>query len=646
MADNIVGTKIVIDSDQAVSSVGSIKKQLREATQDLVAMADKFGEGSTEAVNAAKRVAELRDRIGDAKSMAEAFNPDAKFRAFSQSLQGVAGGFAAVQGAMASFGLESEDLQKQLLKIQGALALSEGLNAFLDTGIQGFKNLGSVIKSTFLTLKAEIGATGVGALVIALATAVGLLVDNFDKLNGVTEDAAKKNKAYADTLDDTNQATTDAIKNVNTVKQAFDAASQGVISKKDALNIYNETLGESLGKTDNLAVAENNLNLKADAYVKATMLKAQANAMFALSAKLQAEQLTTGQKDNVSWWQKSLAAVNSFFTNGILNYKTSVAAYQAVNTQEIKNGLQKQKDIIDKEGQKLLKDSENLQKQFGIKLDVKEKDDPAVKKEKTKQEKLQELLDQYKLNNRKRDEDQLGELDQQLAKEVEANKKANEQQVKDDDWAATETLNIQIRTVKIRERYKKREQDLKKAEHDLEKARFEESLKWATMYAESAQGLSDALYGAKLASVEKGSKEEQAILLKQFETNKKIQIAQTIISGLNGVVNALSAKSVLPEPFGAIARGVNAGMIGATTALTVSKIAQTQFGGNAANMSTASGGSAPMSPTIPVQQTVTQLNQGTINALGNQAIKAYVLESDVTNSQGRVTRILNSSRFK
>jgi hypothetical protein len=166
------------------------------------------------------------------------------------------------------------------------------------------------------------------------------------------------------------------------------------------------------------------------------------------------------------------------------------------------------------------------------------------------------------------------------------------------------------------------------------------------MYAESAQSLSDALYGAKLAGVEKGSKEEQTILLKQFETNKKIQIAQTIISGLNGVVNALSAKSVLPEPFGAIARGVNAGMIGATTALTVSKIAQTQFGGTAANMSGASGGSAPMSPTIPVQNTITQLNQGTINALGNQAIKAYVLESDVTNSQGRVTRILNSSRFK
>jgi hypothetical protein len=61
---------------------------------------------------------------------------------------------------------------------------------------------------------------------------------------------------------------------------------------------------------------------------------------------------------------------------------------------------------------------------------------------------------------------------------------------------------------------------------------------------------------------------------------------------------------------------------------------------------TQSGMTAPVTPASQIQQTVTTLNQGTINALGNQAIKAYVLESDVTNSQNRVTRILNSSRFK
>jgi hypothetical protein len=636
MADNIVGTKINIDTSQSKQSVGNLKEQLREANLQLVEFRDTFGEASIQAINAAKRVAEIKDAIAGAKEQADLFDPGNKFGAITVAASQLAGAFGAVEGAMALAGVESEDLQKQLVKIQGAMAISQGLSEMADFG-KSFEVLKVKAVSAFRTIKAEIGTTGIGALVLALAAAVYLLYENFDKLIGVTEEAAAKNKAYADTLEETNSAATDAIKNINTVKQAFDAAKTGVITKKDALKIYNETLGDALGKTENLSIAEQRFNKKADAYVQATMLKAQANAMFALSAKLQADSLTADQKDNVSWWEKGLAAVNQFFTNGLLNYKTSVASYQAINTQEIKNGIQKQNEIVNKEAAKLLKKSEDLQKKAGIKLDVAE--DPEVKKEKTKQQILKELTDQFKLDNKIRDVNQLGELNEQLNKEIEANKIANDQIAADDAFLRTERLKGDTQVAKNKEA-------LIEKEKALEKARFEESLKWATTYAESAKGLSDALYAAKLEGVEKGSREEQEILKKQFETNKKIQIAQTIISGLNGIVNALAAKSVLPEPFGAIARGVNATMIGATTAATISKISQTQFGASAGSMSVAGGGNAPMTPTVPIQQTVTQLNQGTINALGNQAIKAYVLESDVTNSQNRVTRILNSSRFK
>ena len=639
MADNIVGIKIEVGGkEQVVTSMGELRKVLKDLKFEQLSLSEQFGATSEQAINAAKRIKELEDRVNQAKEATDQFDPGQRFQAFSTAASQLAGAFGAVQGAMALVGIESEDLQKQLVKIQGAMALSQGLNQIADLG-KSFDQLKITAVNTFRVIKAEIGATGIGAIILGISAAVVLLIENFDELGGVTEDVTRKNKAYADTLEETNTATTDAIKNVNKVKIAFDEAKTGVISKKDALNVYNETLGDALGKTDSLEVAEKNLNSKAQAFITATMLKAQANAMFAQSAKLQAESLTTGQKDNVSWWEKSIAAVNSFFTNGILTYKTSVASYQAINTQEIKNGITKQTDILDKEGKKLLKQSEDIQRNAGIKLDVKADDNKEVKKEKTKQEKLQELLDEYKLNNKRRDENQLVELDEQLNKEVEANKNANDQIAADDAFLRTERLKGDTQVAKNKEA-------LIEKEKALEKARFEESLKWATTYAESAQGLSDALYVAKLAGVEKGSKEEEAILRKQFETNKKIQIAQTIISGLNGVVNALSQKSVLPHPLSDIAKGINAAMIGATTAATVSKISQTQFGGTTTNFGGNAGGNAPMTPSVPIQQTVTTLNQGTINALGNQAIKAYVLESDVTNSQNRVTRILNSSRFK
>jgi uncharacterized protein involved in exopolysaccharide biosynthesis len=54
-----------VNAEQAGKSLGSLKSQLREAQQDVQKLADKFGATSTEAVNAAKRAAELKDRMED-----------------------------------------------------------------------------------------------------------------------------------------------------------------------------------------------------------------------------------------------------------------------------------------------------------------------------------------------------------------------------------------------------------------------------------------------------------------------------------------------------------------------------------------------------------------------------------------------------
>ena len=106
MAENL-NLNVNVNTSGAEGSIGSLKKQLREAQNEVVSLSDKFGATSKQAIEAAKRAGELRDKIGDAKSLTDAFNPDAKFKALTASLSGVAGGFGAVQGAMASFGAES-----------------------------------------------------------------------------------------------------------------------------------------------------------------------------------------------------------------------------------------------------------------------------------------------------------------------------------------------------------------------------------------------------------------------------------------------------------------------------------------------------------------------------------------------------------
>lgn len=191
------------------ASVKSLRTQLKEAQAQVGLMADKFGATSKEAVNAAKRAADLKDRIGDAKALTDAFNPDAKFKAVASSLAGVAGGFSALQGAMALFGNENKDVEKALLKVNAAMALSQGLQA-VGESVDSFKQLGAVIKSTttfqelnnaatktaaatqrafgiatvetstgFKVLKGAIVATGIGALVVAL----GAVINNFDAIS-------------------------------------------------------------------------------------------------------------------------------------------------------------------------------------------------------------------------------------------------------------------------------------------------------------------------------------------------------------------------------------------------------------------------------------------------------------------------------
>jgi len=209
--------KIILDAD-----VKPLKKQLKEATLELQNARERFGELSDEAVTAAKKVAGIRDSIEGANEQASLFDPGKRFQALTSAASLAAGAVGAVQGAMGLFGAESEDVQKALLKVQSAMALSQGLSQLADLGKitdelkSSFKGLigttaqkvaattadtaavganaaanvaqaTAVTGSTLATKAATIGlkllrvaliSTGIGALVIGLV----MLITNFDKV--------------------------------------------------------------------------------------------------------------------------------------------------------------------------------------------------------------------------------------------------------------------------------------------------------------------------------------------------------------------------------------------------------------------------------------------------------------------------------
>jgi len=181
-------------------STKSLKQQLREATAEVAQMAEKYGEASKETVQAAKRAAELKDRIEDANDAIMAFKGEGAFLATGKALQSVASGFAAAQGAMGLFGSESENVEKAILKVQSAMALAQGLEGLEDAG-RAFTQLKTVAINSFNGIKAAIGATGIGALVIALGAVYYYWDDIKEAVSGVSEEQQRLNEKTAANLE-------------------------------------------------------------------------------------------------------------------------------------------------------------------------------------------------------------------------------------------------------------------------------------------------------------------------------------------------------------------------------------------------------------------------------------------------------------
>jgi hypothetical protein len=210
----------------------TLKQQYKEAVLEVQKLADAFGATSIEVQNASKRAAELKDQIEDVNDAIQSQKGEGAFIALGKSVSAVANGFSAVQGAMGLVGVESEEVQQAMLRVQSAMALAQGLEGLEDAG-RAFKQLGAVVKSTTiftaaynfvmgisnketatnvgLTEADSVAKVGLGATTVGVTTAttgattamklfrlaliatgigaiivlVGLLIANFDKVTKV-----------------------------------------------------------------------------------------------------------------------------------------------------------------------------------------------------------------------------------------------------------------------------------------------------------------------------------------------------------------------------------------------------------------------------------------------------------------------------
>ena len=192
MAEKIV-LETEIKTGNSGNSVKGLKAELRELTKQLGTLE----QGSQAFNDAAKRAGQLKEQIRGIADAIDDADPEKAFGPFSRTVAGLAGGFSAAQGAMALFGSESEDLEKTLVRVQGAMALSQGINSLLEFR-NDFKDLGKIISGqvvkAFTTLRGALIATGIGALVVTLGT----LIANWKDFSRAMTDAFPSFKVVTD----------------------------------------------------------------------------------------------------------------------------------------------------------------------------------------------------------------------------------------------------------------------------------------------------------------------------------------------------------------------------------------------------------------------------------------------------------------
>jgi len=157
----------------------SMKSEIKALTIEAQQAVMQFGEFSPEARKAEAALASARDRMDDFNDRVKAVNPD-KFAQLQTVVSGVARGFQAAQGAMALFGNQSKDLEKTMVKLQGAMALADGLEG-LGKVQQQFTAIAGNIKGGVINAFKALGNMSTLAFGV-IGIALTLIITNFDTL--------------------------------------------------------------------------------------------------------------------------------------------------------------------------------------------------------------------------------------------------------------------------------------------------------------------------------------------------------------------------------------------------------------------------------------------------------------------------------
>ena len=606
----------------------SFKTQLREANQELLKVSQTFGETSREAVQAAKKVADLKDQMQFSKDLVDNFNPDQKFKALGAATQIAATATSGLVSGMALFGDQSADTERALLKVQAAMAFSDAISGLSNLGDQ-WKTLKTVIGSStivtaantaattvatfatklfgvtaettavgFKVLRGAIIATGIGALGIAIVA----LIQNFDSIKAAILKAVPGLQGIADVIGNIVQSVTDFVGATSEADRQLDLAKS---KAKQQLELNKKYLQEHESQLSEVTKAKIEAKNK---YLEVVAEEGKATAEFARETN---RQIAKVDADAQAEKEKKAKEISD-------------RASEKRKEQRAKERKEREDEAkrLEKERQDEMMAS--AKQALEIVTRLRESQETPAEKENREYQEKKTILEANNLSTEELTKVHLQNL-ANIEKE-DSDKKIEEQKKKDEEKKALEDKDL-----KDKEEAAKKIADFEKQKDDA--------------IASSKANLNNIISGLEttgLAKTKAGQAISKAIALTQIGIDSAVAISKaSTLANAEGVAAQLAFPTV--PGIGTIARVLSYTSTALSVAANIAKAKQLlSSGGNAGGSSGGGGGAtgggatgASASPTVGFQ--TSSENQIATTISNNQQeqppIKAFVVSTEVSTAQ-------------
>jgi hypothetical protein len=584
----------------------------------------------------------------------------------SGSLGGVTGAFAAGQGAMAAFGTESEAVNEAMLKVQSALALTQGVQSIKEA-IPAMTALKTSVVSAFQGMTAAgkaFALTGIGLVITALAAVPALL----DAFTISSEEAEAAQKKLTKGFDDQSAAIDRNIKKLEASIEAEVKYAEAVgKSEKDIAAIRKKGTEELIAETEKQIKIQND------------KLKALQNPRISPEASKEIREALIGQnKDEINETKNHLnrlkvennARRNEIKLDTIRQKTEENEAIKAKEEEERQAAIDRAKERGERlkqardEGLQKLKDAQNefTEEERTRYMTEQAKERDAVEQ---KYKELYAIAEKYKQDVTKLKENEKNELNlietKYSAQEI-ADKEASDAKIQEQINANTQAqLDAEEA---FQEQYRQATTSQNQLELDAVNEKYFQLITLAEQYGMDTTALK-VKQEEELAAVDKKYKDEQEAREKALASQRldavkggldaigqlagafagkseKSQRRAFNVQKAAGIASATidtykSAQAAFASAGNPILGAVFAAIAVAAGIANIAKISKTKFegGGGAAaggGVSVPSSGGAG-SVTTPEFNIVGGNTANQLAGLGQQPVQAYVVSNEVTTAQ-------------